>query len=78
MVKKEQSQTNDDQGKFTRPREDTQFCQAPSDQYMQELEEAGGDPRLVLSRRAIRESRKRGGAWVPTWDARDRRLEEGQ
>lgn len=73
MVRKESE--DNDQGKFTKLREHTNFCQQPSDQFMEELEEAGGDPRVAISRRTMRESRKRGGAWVPTWDARDRRNE---
>lgn len=51
------------------------FCQAPSEQYMIALEEAGYDPRSVAGIRAIKESgfnAERG--WKPTWDARDQRV----
>lgn len=49
------------------------FCQEPSDEFLDAIEENMDDPRIAISLKAIKESEKRKGAWVPTWDARDSR-----
>lgn len=53
-------------------RQHINFCQEPSDSYVEMLEKCGGDPRSVAGRHAI----NRAGAlsergWQPTWDARN-------
>jgi len=49
------------------------FCHQPSEQYLQLLDEAGGDPRVVAGEQALRDLEKIGG-WAPTIDARDARV----
>ncbi len=60
------------QKQVEQPRQDGNFCQQPSDQYLEALEEAGGDPRVVAGERAL-EGLKKTGGWVPDWEARDAR-----
>ncbi len=50
------------------------FCQKPSDLYLKLLEECGDDPRSAAGVEAMRASESNGGGWVPTIDARDRRV----
>ena len=49
------------------------FCQKPSKQYLQLLDEAGGDPRATAGEQALRDLSATGG-WAPTLDARDARV----
>jgi len=52
--------------------ETRKFCQAPSNQYLEMLEDCGGDPRSVAGRYAINKAGVERG-WIPTCDARDSR-----
>lgn len=59
--------------------ESIKFCQKPSEQYLEMLEECGGDPRSAVGRHAINIS---GGnaerGWIPTWDSREIMLTNGK
>ena len=54
-------------------REHTDFCQEPSDRYLEFLEACNGDPRVVAGLRAMRDLETTGG-WMPMIDARDARV----
>lgn len=49
------------------------FCQQPSQTYMEMLEEAGGDHRVLAGLVAMKDLKETGG-WCPTVDARDARV----
>ncbi|MDP3973419.1 MAG: hypothetical protein Q8P92_01165 [Candidatus Daviesbacteria bacterium] len=48
-----------------------QFCQQPSQRYLQMLEECGNDPRSVAGRYALERSLNGQRGWIPDFDARD-------
>lgn len=58
--------------KVEQPRGEETFCQEPSTQYLRELDDAGGDPRVVAGEHALKGLKEQGG-WVPDWEARDAR-----
>lgn len=49
------------------------FYLEPSEKFMKEVEQNGGDPRAAIAVRTNKESQKRGGGWTPAWDAKDSR-----
>lgn len=55
-------------------KESIKFCQEPSKEYLQKLEDCGNDPKSVEGFYALNKAgsnAERG--WQPTWDARDAR-----
>ena len=50
------------------------FCQKPSEKYLETLEGCDDDPRSVVGYYAINNAGSHAEkGWVPTWDARDLR-----
>jgi hypothetical protein len=50
--------------------QDVKFCIAGSRAYEAELDNYFGDPRSVAGARAIKESARIQGRWVPSWEGR--------
>ncbi|MEK7550697.1 MAG: hypothetical protein AAB535_02840 [Patescibacteria group bacterium] len=50
------------------------FCLQASRAFEKVLDENMEDPRLAISAVTSEQSKKNGGGWVPTYDARDSRV----
>lgn len=66
----EPGDTPDAPDKPQQPRPEMNFCQEPSAQYLEALEEWGDDPRSVAGAHALKMAGLNGGGWHPDWDSR--------